>query len=191
MPAEVPAPPVAGLPLVALDAGAIAWVTEGVASLELVGLRLGTRDRFASDLNLVSGAPAEDLRAPFPLVPDRPTGGKVRFEEGSALLVFEADSQARVFVAGTDYAGVSLDLWVEGDAPRVVLGTHEFGGLECPWPEGAETRFRVERRGRQVSLSSGSLTASVCEGPEGRVRLGVLRGAGAMLVRHASIVRQP
>jgi hypothetical protein len=105
--------------------------------------------------------------------------------------VFESDSTARVFVAGTDYADLTFDLWVEGGAPSIVLGTREFGGVECPWPEGAEIRFRLERRGSEVRLSSGSLTAETCNGPSGRVRLGLLRGADAMIVRHASVTRHP
>jgi hypothetical protein len=188
---SVPAPPRAGLAAAAIDDGAFVWLAEDELGAELFGTRVSTRNRFAIDENLVSGASSAEAPAPYPLVPDRPTQGHVRFDESAKVLFLEAESNAVVYVAASDYANVAVDLTVEGDAPRVVLGTREFGGEECPWPAGATAQFQLRRVGERVFLRSGKLTSEPCAGPLGRVRLGVKRGVGALAIRHFSVTREP
>jgi hypothetical protein len=191
LPLEVSAPPRAGVPATALDNGAFVWLSEDESSARLFGARLSTRNHFAIDEKLVGGEGSDEATPPYPLVPDRPVEGRVHFDQNAKTLVFEGDSNATVFVAAADYANVSIDLTVEGDAPRVVLGAFEFGGPECPWPPGASTQFQVERVGERVLLRSGSSSAEACAGPKGRVRLGLRRGEGALGVRHFSVTRRP
>ena len=185
---DAAAPPTAGLPAIALDEGAFMWLSESSTGAQVFGARLGTRNRFAIDDALLT---TNADTAPYPLVPDRPPRGKTRFDTSVNTLFFDEDSDVTVFVAATDYANVSVDLTVEGDAPNIVLGTREYGGEQCPWPSGAITQYRLERRGNSVTLSSGSLRSAACEGPSGRVRLGLKRGLGAMGVRHFGAAREP
>lgn len=183
-----PAPPAAGLAASALDDGAFVWLSEDTSGAGVFGARVSTRNRFAIDDTLLDGA-ADG--APYPLVPDRPPRGTTRFDSSVNTLFFDDDSDASVYVAAANYANVSVELTVEGDAPNIVLGTREYGGEECPWPVGAITQYRLERRATSVTLSSGSLSSAPCEGPEGRVRLGLKRGRGALGVRHFRATREP
>ncbi|HET9930658.1 MAG TPA: hypothetical protein VFQ35_08220 [Polyangiaceae bacterium] len=189
-PFSVSAPPVAGLPATAPDDGAFLWLSEDGVGAQLSGARLSTRNRFAIDENLL-GAPSDDVAAPYPLVPDRPALSKTRFDDSVNTLFFEEGSDVGVFVAASDYANVTVELTVEGDAPKVVLGTREYGGDDCPWPIGAVAQFRLERRGERVTLGSAGTSAPSCDAPRGRVRLGVKRGRGAMGVRYFRVTREP
>lgn len=191
-PAELvaPLPPRAAAGGESLDAQAFAWLAEDTSGTRLLGARWGTREHFASDEVLLSGSHSE-RELPFPLVPDRMASEHVRYLADSRILAFDGDSAPAVYVAGADYADAAIDLWVEGHAPRVVLGTLEFGGNSCPWPAGAETTFRVERLGNTVILSSGERRAAPCPGPFGRVRFGLRRGEGDMVVRAIGIERRP
>lgn len=191
LPLQAPEPPRAGLGAIAVDDGAFVWLAEDELRGQLFGARISTRNHFAIDENLVSGAGTSEAPAPYPLVPDRPPQGRVHFDESAKTLFFEADSDAAVYIAASDYANVAVDLTVEGDAPRVMLGAREFGGDECPWPAGATAQFQLRRVAERVTLSSGKLSAEPCSGPAGRVRLGVKRGLGALGVRHFSVTREP
>jgi hypothetical protein len=180
-------PPVAGAPAISLDSGAFVWLDDGAAP-RAFGLRSTTRNHLAIDSNLLTlgSTPGESL----PLVPDRPTQGRVRFDAGSSIVLFDADSTATLYLASADYAAVSIDLTVEGDAPLVVLGTQELGGPDCPWPGGASAQFHVERRAQKLVLSSAGQMSPPCIGQPGRLRLGVKRGAGAFGIRHFAVTRQ-
>jgi hypothetical protein len=187
-------PPRAGLVGTTLDAQAFAWLAEDEERARLFGMRWGTREHFALDSGLVSGAgnAGTELDPPFPLVPDRPTHGTVLFGAPRPTLVFDAESEVTVYVAAADYANFRAELWAgEGAPPRVVVGTSEFGGADCPWPSAAETRFRVQRTGDSVVLSSGMAQSTPCAGPSGRVRLGVRRGDGELVLQQLSIERLP
>jgi hypothetical protein len=185
-----PLPPRAALGGESLDAQAFAWLAEDASGARLIGARWGTREHFASDDVLLSGSPPE-RELPFPLVPDRMASEHVRYLADSRILAFDGDSTPAVYVAGADYADVAIDLWVEGHAPRVVLGSLEFGENSCPWPPGAATTFRVERVADKVILSSGERRAAPCPGPAGRVRFGLRRGDDDMVVRGIGIERRP
>jgi hypothetical protein len=188
--AAVAIPPRAGDALTSVDAGAAVWFRADTASARLSGLRWGTREHFASDPELVAtGAPvgADD---PFPLVPDRPPDGTVRYDPAAGQLHFQASSPITVYVGAADFANVVADVFVEGAAPRFVLGTKEFGGPSCPWPEGAQNLFRLERAGDRVILSSNDVPAPPCEGPRDRARLGIRASEGDMLVRSLRVERK-
>jgi hypothetical protein len=188
---DAPVPPRAGAAAVSLDAQAFVWLGEEPQGVRLFGARWGTRDHFAIDPVLVSGPALDGHDSPLPLVPDRPLAGRVRYVASSKILAFDGDSTAVVYVAGADYADLDVDLWVEGHAPRIVLGNLEFGSSSCPWPSGADVTYRLERRADNVVLSSGQRRSAPCHGPPGRVRLGVQRGEGEMVVRRIAIERRP
>ncbi|MFZ5895941.1 MAG: hypothetical protein ACOY0T_33100 [Myxococcota bacterium] len=191
LPFEASSPPRAGLAATALDDGAFVWLAETENEARLFGVRTSTRNRFAIDENLVSGATSREAAAPYPLVPDRHAPADVHFDENAKTLFFEAESNTVVYVAATDYQNFNLELTVEGEAPRVMLGTREFGGVECPWPTGATAQFELRRVGERVLLRSGKAAAEPCAGPIGRVRLGVKRGQGAFGIRHFAVTREP
>ncbi len=190
-PLTLTALPRAGDGQAALADQAVLWTSDDEEGAHLVGLRWGTRDHLAIDPPLVTSDGSDGLAAPFPLVPDRPTAGHVRFQRSERILIFDAESEARVFVASADYGALSVELWVEGDAPRVILGDQEYGGEACPWPRGDASIFKLERDSSGVTLSSGGALAAPCPAPAGRVRLGVARGDGAMVVRRISVERRP
>ena len=171
-----------------LDAGALVW-SSAHDDGGLFGLRFGYRNHYATDLDLVFGVPETEPVRPDPLVPDRPTRDRVRYNAAAEFLAFEDDSEATVYVAGTDYADVTVELWIEGAAPRLVLGTAEFGGAQCPWPEGAVSRYRLERRADVVTLSSGESRAPGCALATGRSRLGLRRDTTAFVVRQFRVDR--
>ena len=185
-----PLPPRAAAGSVQLDAQSFVWLGSDSSGTRLLGARWGTREHFALDPVLVNGDPPQP-EAPLPLVPDRAPGARVRYIPDSRILAFDTDSTTAVFVAGADYADVTLELWVEGHAPVVILGTEEFGSAACPWPFDAQTTFRVARVGNQVFLSSGERRAAPCPGPSGRVRFGVRRGEGDVVVRRIGVERLP
>lgn len=185
-----PVPPQAGAAGTSLDAQAFVWLAESTEGVRLFGARWGTRDHFAIDPTLVSGPADTSTEPPLPLAPDRAVDGRVHYVADSKILAFDADSTATIYVANANYADFTVDLWVEGHAPRLVLGNTEFGSETCPWPPGADVTYRLERSGDRVTLSSGARSAAPCPAPPGRVRFGVRRGEGEMVVRRIAIERR-
>jgi hypothetical protein len=186
---DAPAVPRADSARAALDAQAFVWVDRTQPSATLWGARFGSRNHFALDGDLLPISTNDRSPPAYALVPDRPTQGKVHYD--SVRLIFEPDSTARVFVAGTDYAGVDLKLAVDDGSPIVVLGTDEFGGTRCAWPDAGAREFRLERRDDRVRLSSPNGATIECEGPKGRVRLGLARSETRLVVSGFTLERTP
>jgi hypothetical protein len=187
----MPVPPRAGAASTSLDAQAFVWLAPTDDGVRLFGARWGTRDHFAIDPPMVSGPSIDFMPPPLPLVPDRPPGDGARYIADSKIVAFAADSTVTAYIAAADYADFAVDLWVEGQAPRLVLGDAELGSESCPWPPGADVTYRLERSGETVVLSSGERRSAPCVGPKGRVRFGVRGGDGEMVVRRISVERRP
>jgi hypothetical protein len=185
---DIATPPRAGDTATLMTSQAALWIDEEGAP-RAFGVRWGTRAHFAVDPALVTSASIDARPAPFPLVPDRAPSDGVHFDSSERILIFDAESEARVFVAGSDYAGLSVELWVEGEAPRIVLGDQEFGGDECPWATESASIFRLERAAGSVVLSADGARSEPCGMSAERARLGFSRGRGAMVIRRISIER--
>lgn len=126
---DMPAP-------LSLEPDAFVWLDDGDEHGQLLGLRLGTRNRYAQDLSLVLSADAFAPELPRHLVPDRVPGNAVSYD-GTLTL---SDPGVTVMIADADYADVTLQLRLRGkDLPVVVLGKTLLGAAACPWPDGGRT----------------------------------------------------
>jgi hypothetical protein len=173
---ELPGPPPrAGLPALSLDVEAFAWLAETADRVLLQGLRLGTRNRYSRDVFLVTQSDPKFPERPLHLVPDRPLAGSAGYD---GALWFSTGSPVVVYVAATDYADLSLSVHFDGAAPRVVLGSAEFGGEACPWPESDSSPVVLVRNGDTVRLSVAG-QAVTCAADGGRVRVGLAAPVGA------------
>lgn len=180
-----------GRPLpVSFDTDAFAWPDDVDGRGSLLGLRLGSRSRFAQDLALVIKTPDDDPARPVHLVPSGPLGTAVSYDGKLHL-----DSpQVSVQVADADFADVSIELTLDSGAlPLVELGGTALGGDDCPWPDGhqrgdAFDRPSVLRHGSHAELRfHGGKTS--CQVAEGRLTLALRAGAAASVVRRLDALR--
>ena len=201
-----PAPVPDGIPLprpgmpqpLALDPDAFVWLDDDDASGRLMGLRLGTRNRFSQDVALVLLSDPLETR-PQHLVPDRPPtdaisyDGTLRFN-GAPQDHTAARPEVTILVADTDYADLTLKVHlVSGVPPRVVLGDVVLGGAECAWPDGDERSAdallpTVIRHGNRAELLFHG-GAQACAVPAGRLELGVRGANGVSLIQQLDVVR--
>jgi hypothetical protein len=191
-PADVPDSvqlPRPGMPEpLAIDPDAFVWMDDDGTAGQLMGLRLGTRNRFTQDLALVLLSDPIETR-PQHLVPERPIGEDVSYDGRLTL-----SGPITVRVADTDYGDVTLRLHViAGPPPVVQLGLATLGGRECPWPEGAERggdfdRPTIIRQGNRAQLLfHGGATA--CPVEAGRLDLGLRAGAGVSVIQQLDVQR--
>lgn len=166
LPGSVAAPPRAGLPAAAIDVESLVWLAETDQGVVLEGLRVGTRNRFARDVQLVTQADPELPDRPLHLAPDRLLDELAGYD---GALWFSEGAPVRVYVAATDYADFSLEIVFDGEPPRVWLGPRELGGTDCPFPA-ARSPVSVTRTGSHVRLSSG-VDALECQVVTGRVHV--------------------
>lgn len=179
----------------AVDPDAFVWVDdEDDSEGALLGLRLGTRNRYTQDLALVLLSDPFEAR-PQHLVPEAPLGngvsydGKLRFSGNTA-----GDAGVTVRVADTDYADVTIQLHVsEGVPPQVLLGATPLGGDQCPWPTGDARGGdfdlpTIARHGRQAVLLFQGKSRS-CPVETGRLQLGLRGGDGPSVVEQLDVLR--
>jgi hypothetical protein len=172
----------------ALDPDAFVWMDDDGAAGQLIGLRLGTRNRFTQDLSLVLMSDPIETR-PQHLVPERPIGQDVSYDGQLTL-----SGPVTVRVADTDYGDVTIKLHlVEGELPLVTLGDATLGGAECPWPDGPEQggdfdRPTVVRQGSRAQLLFHGGTQA-CPVESGRVELGLRARDGVSVIQQLDVLR--
>ena len=191
-PADVPASvrlPKPGMPEpLAIDPDAFVWMDDDGAAGQLMGLRLGTRNRFTQDLALVLLSDPIETR-PQHLVPERPIGQDVSYNGQLTL-----SGPVTIRVADTDYGDVTLKLhMIAGPAPVVQLGVATLGGGECPWPEGAERgddfdQPTVIRQGNRAQLLFHG-GARACPVETGRLALGLRANDGVSVIQQLDVLR--
>ena len=172
----------------ALDPDAFVWMDDDGAAGRLMGLRLGTRNRFTQDLSLVLFSDPIATR-PEHLVPERPIGQDMSYDGKLTLR-----GPVTVRVADTDYGDVTIKLHLVAGAPPLVrLGAATLGGGECPWPEGAERGGDFERptiirqADRAQLLFHGGVQA--CPVESGRLELGLRAGDGESVIERLDVLR--
>ncbi|HVY28015.1 MAG TPA: hypothetical protein VHB79_15770 [Polyangiaceae bacterium] len=175
---------------VSFDVDSFAWPDDMAGHGSLLGLRLGSRSRFAQDLALVITTADDDPTRPAHLVPSGPPGDAVLYDGKLRLLSPEVSVQ----VADTDYADVSIELTLDSGAPPlVVLGSSVLGGSECPWPDGPQRgdafdRPSVLRHDSHAELRfHGGKTS--CQVAEGRLTLALRAGEHRSVVRRLDALR--
>ncbi|HEY6080123.1 MAG TPA: hypothetical protein VIW29_15020 [Polyangiaceae bacterium] len=174
---------------VAIDPDAFVWLDDDQSAEhgELVGLRLGTRNRFTQDVALVLLSDPLDPARPLHLAPAHAVNAAEVYADAKLHLAPGDDGGLglAVLVTDTDYAEVTITLHVAPDSPAlpvVMLGEAALGGSACPWPEGpaltqAEERPTVIRSGQSAQLLYGGESV-FCSVAAGRLTLG-LRAEGA------------
>lgn len=180
-----------GRPLpVGFDADSFAWPDDVEGRGGLLGLRLGSRSRFAQDLALVIKTPDDDPSRPAHLVPSGPPSQAVRYDGKLHL----ESPRVSVQVADADYADVSIELTLDdGALPVVELGSTALGGSDCPWPDGPARgdtfdRPSVLRHGSHAELRfHGGKTS--CQVADGRLTLALRAGAGTAVVQRLDALR--
>jgi hypothetical protein len=184
---------------VAVGLDTFVWLDENEQHGELLGLRLGTRNRFAQDVALVLRTDVLDSLRPLHLAPDRPLSEPERYD-GSLWLDGDAGSPVIVSVTDTDYADVTIGIQLldAGSTvsvpPRVLLGETELGGEACPWPDG-DARDEdaliatVARVGASAELRFHGGRAA-CAAPQGRSSLRFQAGAGVSVIRRIDVRRE-
>ena len=186
--ARLPQP---GMPApVAVDPDAFVWIDDSQGQGQLLGLRLGTRNRYAQDLALVLFSDPADPTRPLHLVPDRPLRDAVSYDGALTL----NDPSVTVLVADTDYADVTLTLHLaRRGLPRVLLGKTPLGGADCPWPDGDQTGGDFDfptilRSGAQAELRFHG-GGRVCAVEAGRLQLALQAGDQASTVVELDVQR--
>jgi len=183
-----------GMPApLSLAADTFIWLDESEDAGELLGLRLGTRGRYAQDLALVLQSEPLDPDRPRHLVPTGPTGDSASYD-GTLTL---RDDGVSIRVADTDYADVTIRLKLDplAEAPPVVrLGSVALGGAACPWPTGAAggadvDRPTIVRRGRKAWLRFHGESAQPCPVEPGRLTLALTGGDAPSIVTELEVVR--
>jgi hypothetical protein len=184
VPAELP-PPLLAAP-VAAGPDHFFWLSDDV-SPRLVGLRAGTRERFARDVGLVASTQSFDPLWPVHLAPDRHPAGKLSFD---GALRFEGPLIS-VFVTDALYDDLELTLEVDGSPPALVLGDVTVGDDSCPWPSatvGRET-LRARRTGEGVELER-QTSVNVCLAGAGPRALGLRSNGQATRVLGLEVSRR-
>jgi len=188
--------PKPGMPQpVALGPDAFVWFDDDEAAGMLVGLRLGTRNRFTQDLALVLQSDPLETR-PQHLVPESAPGTAVDYD-GKLRLNGKAkslESDVTVRVADTDYADVTVQVQLSrGAPPLVVLGDTALGGPACPWPAGNarggdfDLPTVVRHEGRAELLFQGGHRS--CQVATGRLELGLRANGGQTVVKQLDVRR--
>ncbi len=174
---------------VPIDPDAFVWLDDDEQHGELVGLRLGTRNRYAQDFALVLLSDPLDPSKALHLAPDGPLGESVSYTAGALSL---RAPDVTVHVTDTDYLDATITLRVDGDAlPLVLLGDSELGGERCPWPEAAFTAPnwpQIARRGTRADLYVGG-ERRTCEVSAGRLPVALRAGKRESRVRELSVKR--
>jgi hypothetical protein len=136
-----------------------------------VGLRAGTRERYARDVALVSSRHGLDPSWPLHLAPDRDPAGRLSYD---GQLHFADESHITVFVTEALYEDVHVQMDVDGPPPWIVIGQTTLGDEHCPWPDGVSARetLSVRRVGATALLTRGSAAQS-CALPAGAEPIGV------------------
>jgi len=196
-PVRLPRPAYPAPVVVAPDA--FVWLDENEQHGELLGLRLGTRNRFAQDAALVLQADEVDSSRPLHLAPDRPVAESPIYD--GRLWLEAAAEPVVVAVTDTDYADVTVTIQLLdlGEAvsvpPRLLFGDVELGGDACPWPDGdardeGALVAMATRAGASAELRfHGGRQA--CPAPNGRVSLGFRAPpAGLSVIRRIDVRRQ-
>lgn len=174
------------------------WLDENEQHGELLGLRLGTRNRLTQDAALVLQADELDSTRPLHLAPDRAVA-KSPIYDGRLWLDVAAEPVV-VAVTDTDYADVTVTIQlldvgtVASVPPRVLLGDIELGGDACPWPDG-DARDEdallatLTRAGASAELRfHGGRQA--CRAPTGRVSLRFRAANGLSVIRRIDVRRR-
>ncbi len=174
----------------ALGPDAFVWIDDSEGQGQLMGLRLGTRNRYTQDLALVLLSDPVDPTRPEHLVPDHPLGDDTSYDGALTL----RDPAVTVFEADVDYADVTLRVHLRGaQLPRLLLGRTLLGAEDCPWPDGGETGGDADlptllRRGGQAELRfHGGRRA--CQVEPGRLALGVRAGDGVTIITELDVQR--
>lgn len=173
----------------ALDPDAFVWLDEDATGGQLLGLRLGTRNRFTQDLALVLLSDPIETR-PQHMVPEQPPGTSVGYD-GKLTLV---DHDVAVRLTDTDYADVTLKLHLsKGVPPVVMLGSTALGGADCPWPDGDLLGGDFElptvvRHGARANLRFHG-GARACPVAAGRLGVALRAGSGRGVVRQLDVQR--
>jgi hypothetical protein len=170
-----------------IEPDAFVWLDESLERADLLGVRLGTRNRYAQDVSLVSFADPLDPSRPQHLAPDRAAGLGAAYDGALELVPAGDDIQPTVFITDTDYADFTLTIRLASASvpPLLLVGGLVYGTSDCAWPEaptkgtairqnegslGAEPMLR--RQGEEVELLlNGGRTR--CPGPIGRASIGV------------------
>jgi len=195
-PVRLPRPAYPAPVVVAPDA--FVWLDENEQHGELLGLRLGTRNRFTQDAALVLQADELDSSRPLHLAPDRPVAESPIYD--GRLWLDEAAGPVVVSVTDTDYADVTVSIQlldvgkVVSVPPVVLLGDVELGGDACPWPDG-DARDEdalvatVTRAGASAELRFHG-ARQPCPAPNGRVSLAFRAAGGVSVIRRVDVRRQ-
>jgi len=196
--AETASPTASGPMLDAIasgDPGLALWLDDrGEAGMNVVGFRFATRTRFDAVPKplLVNGTGhlAPDRLAGFP-------GSSIDFDPTRGLLL---GAGASAFLTDVTFANFQLDVDITAAAPNVVLRPErgpelEVGGATCAFAQAATRHLRVERRGRDVSVSVDGAPARACPVPlESNVRVSLgLRGSqrvGTSAARNLVVTRR-
>ena len=177
---------------------AFVWLDQNEQHGELLGLRLGTRNRFTQDAALVLQADDLDSSRPLHLAPDRAVAGPPIYD--GRLWLDEAAEPVVVAVTDTDYADVTVAIQlldvgkVVSVPPRVLLGDVELGGSACPWPDGSARDedallATLTRAGASAELRfHGGRQA--CRAPNGRVSLAFRAANGLSVIRRIDVRRR-
>jgi hypothetical protein len=202
-PADVPAElrlPRPGFPQpIAIDPDAFVWLDDDANGEhgELVGLRLGTRNRYAQDVALVLSSDPLDPGRPMHLAPASPLDASEVYDGGQLHLAPNDDGGlgVTVWVTDTDYADVSISVHLGADSalPVLVLGDTPLGGSSCPWPAGpardeAALRPSVLRQGEIAQLRYQGESRE-CRVAAGRHALGIAAEGDASVVAQLDVVR--
>jgi hypothetical protein len=182
----MPAPLVIGL-------DTFVWLDESADGGQLLGLRLGTRGRYAQDLALVLQADPLDPGRPRHLVPSGALGDSASYDGKLTL----RDAGVSIQVADTDYADVTIKLKLDAQAeapPVVLLGSTALGGAGCRWPSGNARgghfdRPTIVRRDRRALLRFQGATAEPCPVEPGRLSLALTGGESTSIVDELEVLR--
>ncbi|HYP88418.1 MAG TPA: hypothetical protein VEQ59_09695, partial [Polyangiaceae bacterium] len=175
----------------ALGPDTFVWLDEDPDGDRLVGLRLGTRSRYAQDVALVLLADPLDPYHPQHLAPSRALGDSVSYD--GRLTLRAPDVTVRV--ADTDYADVSVELRLRSASeqpPLVMLGKTPLGGSECPWPSGEKPAAeppRVVRQGGRALLRFAGGEPRSCAVEAGRLTVGLRAGDAESTISELDVRR--
>lgn len=175
---------------VAVDLDTFVWLDEQGQGGQLLGMRLGTRSRYAQDLALVLQEDPLDPGRPLHLVPHRAAARAEELYDGRLLL--DPEAPVVVSIADTDYADVTVTLHLqEGSAPpRLLLGATELGGRDCPWPDGGEdaTLAVIARQGTRAELRFAGARRT-CTLTRERVTIAVATGSERSVIGRIDVQR--
>lgn len=185
---------------VAIDPDAFVWLDDDSTADhgELLGLRLGTRNRFTQDVALVLLSDPLDPARPLHLAPARAVQAADVYADAKLHLAPADDGGLGllVLVTDTDYAEVTVTVHVAPDSPAlpvVMLGDTALGGSACPWPDAPpsneeQTRPTIIRSGASAELRYGGASVS-CSVAAGRLTLGLRAERAPAIVGQLDVKR--